>query len=313
MFISTAPSPDLVMAALASRPRHECSTPDCGSCALRGKVLCVLPPRYAAVVEGANPTPPALMSQPRRSVSVIRRSSETIRKRRGDRLERLAAAYRETPDVEALSDQESVTPKRLRELLRAAGVIAAPAPMDPERVALIASVFRLRSEGLSFRSIASRLDVSEKTVRRISHKAPPSEVTAIPVSKPQEKTMRLFTDILRDLDMGVAVDDLTTDLTDLVNAVIETGKGGMLTLKIGIKPPARRDSSAVEIGYDIKCTKPKLPAAKTILFATPGGDLVREDPRQASLPGIREVPQAIKASVRDVAHDPQTGEIREVS
>lgn len=302
MFISTAPFPDLVMAALASRPRHECSTPDCGSCALRGKVLCVLPPRYAAVVEGANPTPPALMSQPRRSVSVIRRSSETIRKRRVDRLERLAAAYRETPDVEALSDQESVTPKRLRELLRAAGVIAAPAPMDPERVALIASVFRLRSEGLPFRSIASRLDVSEKTVRRISHKAPPSEVTTIPVSKPQEKTMRLFTDILRDLD-----------LTDLVNAVIETGKGGMLTLTIGIKPPARRDSSAVEIGYDIKCTKPKLPAAKTILFATPGGDLVREDPRQASLPEIREVPQAIKASVRDVAHDPQTGEIREVS
>jgi hypothetical protein len=112
--------------------------------------------------------------------------------------------------------------------------------------------------------------------------------------------MRLFTDIIRDLDMGQAVEDLTEELNRIVAAVQDTGKGGELKLSIAIKPPARRDSNAMEVGYTISAKVPKMPAGKTIMFATPSGDLIREDPRQASLPGIREVV------------DRSTGEVREV-
>lgn len=96
--------------------------------------------------------------------------------------------------------------------------------------------------------------------------------------------MRSVTDTLRDIAGGELVEEMGDALRDLNNAIslVDTKKGGSITLKINVKP-AGRGSGAMEVGYDIKVNKPTLARRASIMFGTPEGDLLATDPRQKTL------------------------------
>ena len=108
--------------------------------------------------------------------------------------------------------------------------------------------------------------------------------------------MRPFTDTLNALRFGTLTDDLTKALNELTQKVAETHKSGELTLKLSLKPGK---GGQIEVFDDIKVKAPKEERGSSIMFATPEGNLMREDPRQMQIEGLRTV-------------DSKTGELKRV-
>lgn len=94
--------------------------------------------------------------------------------------------------------------------------------------------------------------------------------------------MKPITDTLRSLRGGVLVDEASTALADLVNAVMESGKAGELTIKLRLTK-ASRGSGAIVIRDSIAVKRPADDVLETILYATPEGSLLTQDPRQQTL------------------------------
>ncbi|NHR08386.1 hypothetical protein HA052_24650 [Chromobacterium haemolyticum] len=117
-------------------------------------------------------------------------------------------------------------------------------------------------------------------------------------------SIRPITDTLRSLGHGTFIDDASDALNKLVTAVDETGRAGKLTLTLSIKK-ATRGSGAMVVQDEIKLSLPKPDSRETMLFATPEGNLVTEDPRQQTLE-LRTVPSATADSgpeLKTVADD----------
>lgn len=109
--------------------------------------------------------------------------------------------------------------------------------------------------------------------------------------------MKPFTDTLNQLRFGTLNEDLTKALHELITACSDTQRAGTLTLTLALKPGK---GGQVEVFDDIKVKKPKEERGSSIMFATPEGNLQREDPRQMKLEGLRTV-------------DMETGELRAVN
>jgi len=103
---------------------------------------------------------------------------------------------------------------------------------------------------------------------------------------------RPFADLLREHRNGRTHDELSDALQEIVAAVTEEGKAGTLTLTIAIKPMGNSDG--LEVALDIKSKPPKPKAGVSIFFASPENNLVRQDPRQATME-LREVGPASAA------------------
>lgn len=103
--------------------------------------------------------------------------------------------------------------------------------------------------------------------------------------------IRLFTDVIRDLRFGETLDEISAEFNNLVTAVEKTGKVGELTFKVKVKPSA---AGAIEVIDDIKTKLPQLAKGTSLFFATPEGNLVRNNPRQDELPGLKEVANSEK-------------------
>lgn len=97
---------------------------------------------------------------------------------------------------------------------------------------------------------------------------------------------RPFIDTLVALRYGTLNDDLTTELHDLVNRCTATGKVGELTLKLKLRPGK---GGQIEIEDSVSVKAPKEERPTSIMFATPEGNLTREDPRQMKIEGLRSV------------------------
>lgn len=108
--------------------------------------------------------------------------------------------------------------------------------------------------------------------------------------------MRPFTDTLNALRFGTLTEDLTKALNELTQKVADTGRSGDLTLKLSLKPGK---GGQIEVFDDIKVKAPKEERGSSIMFATPEGNLMREDPRQLQIEGLRTV-------------DTKTGELKRV-
>lgn len=94
--------------------------------------------------------------------------------------------------------------------------------------------------------------------------------------------MRPFTDVLRDIRKGRVVDALTDQLGEVVRGVLDTTKGGELTLKLTVKPQGRGDNAViVSAKVTIKVPQADLPDA--IFYADLEGDLLRDDPTQTRM------------------------------
>lgn len=108
--------------------------------------------------------------------------------------------------------------------------------------------------------------------------------------------MKPFTDTLNALRFGTLTDDLTKALHELTQRCADTGRAGSLTLQLSLKPGK---GGQIEVFDDFKLKLPKEERGSSIMFATPEGNLTREDPRQMQIDGLRTV-------------DRQTGELKRV-
>ena len=92
---------------------------------------------------------------------------------------------------------------------------------------------------------------------------------------------RPITDTLRHIGGGVFIDTASDKLSELVAAVDSSGKAGKIDLTITVKKATR--SGAMHITGKVKLTKPAEEPMEAMLFATPDGNLVADDPRQQKL------------------------------
>ena len=92
----------------------------------------------------------------------------------------------------------------------------------------------------------------------------------------------LFTHVLAQLDYGQTAEDLSEKLYECIERARDTGKQAKLTLTLTVKPSGR-DTGQFELKDQVKTALPAYDRGMTLLFATPEGNLQRENPRQAGL------------------------------
>ena len=100
---------------------------------------------------------------------------------------------------------------------------------------------------------------------------------------------RPFADWLREQSNGRTLDELSDALADVSAAVRETGKKGTLTLTITISP-VKNGGGALVVADQVKALAPKPDRRTSVFYADDHGNLTREDPRQPTFEGLREVP-----------------------
>lgn len=99
-------------------------------------------------------------------------------------------------------------------------------------------------------------------------------------------------------------EEATEALNDLVHATTETGKAGSLTLTIKMKPIGGK-AGQMELETDVKAKLPAPTKGKTILFTTTDNNLQRQDPRQQTLDGVRDVSQESTAQQQKELRQPE--------
>ena len=92
---------------------------------------------------------------------------------------------------------------------------------------------------------------------------------------------RPITDTLRHIGGGVFIDTASDKLAELVAAVDQSGKAGKIDLTVTVKKATR--GGAMHITGKSKLTKPAEEPMEVLLFATPEGNLVADDPHQQKL------------------------------
>ena len=97
---------------------------------------------------------------------------------------------------------------------------------------------------------------------------------------------RTFVDTVEALRYGSLADELTDKLRELTLKCDDTKRAGSLTLTIKLKPGK---GGQMEIVDDFKVVMPKEEKGTTLMFATPEGNLTRDDPRQLQIEGLRAV------------------------
>jgi hypothetical protein len=104
---------------------------------------------------------------------------------------------------------------------------------------------------------------------------------------------RPITDTLRHIGGGVFIDIASDKLAELVAAVDASGKSGRIDLSISVKKAPR--GGAMILTGKVKVTKPADEPMEAMLFATPEGNLVADDPHQQKL-DLKSVPAASEAT-----------------
>ena len=79
--------------------------------------------------------------------------------------------------------------------------------------------------------------------------------------------------------------------SELVNAVMANNKAGSLTLKIHVKPST---AGALAVRSEVSTVKPKGLPPESLLWPTPEGNLIAEDPRQTKLDLKSVAPEPVR-------------------
>lgn len=95
-----------------------------------------------------------------------------------------------------------------------------------------------------------------------------------------------FTDTLGEVENGALLEDLTKKLQELTRAVIDTGKPGTIKVSLTLDRAGRR-SVSIDGKIDVKIPEHTRPSST--FFLDEQGTLLRNDPNQPALPGLREV------------------------
>ncbi|MFC0243652.1 hypothetical protein [Rhodopseudomonas telluris] len=94
--------------------------------------------------------------------------------------------------------------------------------------------------------------------------------------------MRPITDVLREYRKGRAVDLASERLAELIQAVDETRKAGVLTLVIKVKP-AKDGGSEKTLQIEVKSKIPEVDLPDAVFFSDSAGNLHRSDPTQTEM------------------------------
>jgi hypothetical protein len=107
---------------------------------------------------------------------------------------------------------------------------------------------------------------------------------------PESNEPRDFASALLEIGGGRLHARLSDQLAEITKAVKETGKKGLLTLKIEVKPVPKASTNTLLVtgSSAAKAPEPEEDSPTSIFFADDDGNLTRSDPRQPTLP-FREV------------------------
>ncbi|UOR02012.1 hypothetical protein MUN77_01380 [Leucobacter allii] len=100
------------------------------------------------------------------------------------------------------------------------------------------------------------------------------------------------------LDRGATHEELTVKLHDLVQAVLDTGKKGTLTLKLTVAP-FKGDADILEVHDDVKLVMPQHDRKPGIFYPDKDGNLSRNSPQMLDFSSLTVV-------------DTKTGVLKEV-
>jgi len=81
-------------------------------------------------------------------------------------------------------------------------------------------------------------------------------------------------------DLLPVLDIAGAKLSEVISAIVATNKAGSLTLKIDIKPST---AGALAVKASVSIKKPKGLPPESLLWPTPEGNLIADDPRQTKL------------------------------
>lgn len=81
-------------------------------------------------------------------------------------------------------------------------------------------------------------------------------------------------------DLRPVLDVAGDKLAEVITAIVATNKAGSLTMKIDIKPST---AGALAVKATVAIKKPKGLPPESLLWPTPSGDLMADDPRQTKL------------------------------
>jgi hypothetical protein len=81
-------------------------------------------------------------------------------------------------------------------------------------------------------------------------------------------------------DLRPVLDVAGAKLSEVIAAVVANNKAGSLTMSIKIKPST---AGALAVMAEVKITKPKGLPPESLLWPTPEGNLMADDPRQTKL------------------------------
>jgi hypothetical protein len=97
-----------------------------------------------------------------------------------------------------------------------------------------------------------------------------------------------FVDFLMEHRGGRTEEELGEALAECVRAVQQTEKAGVVTITVTVKPNGRDGATVlVDTGFKSKLPEPTRP--DSLYYVDDCGNLVRSNPRQLSLDGLREV------------------------
>jgi len=100
------------------------------------------------------------------------------------------------------------------------------------------------------------------------------------MAKPLNENLKAVRIETQDGDLIPVMDLAGEKFAELIGAVVANNKAGKLTLKIDVKP-----STAGTLAVKAECSivKPKGLPPESLLWPTPEGNLLAEDPRQMKL------------------------------
>ena len=95
----------------------------------------------------------------------------------------------------------------------------------------------------------------------------------------------MIIDVIRNLDGGIAMERLSAQLQECVQASVDEHKVSEVTVKIKLKPGP---GGQMHLTWSSSNKLPQPESATTVLWSTPENHLVTTDPHQRKLP-FREV------------------------
>lgn len=94
-----------------------------------------------------------------------------------------------------------------------------------------------------------------------------------------------FLEVIGEMRNGDVLIDCSAKLSEMVQAIEQTGGKGRFTLTLDLKPGRYEMGKVldVEIEHSISLKKPERKPGVSIFFIAPGSKLTRQDPRQTEM------------------------------